>query len=131
MPKQSSALRSCSDYLPLFFACLLSPLTVSAQPVKEFYGGRTVTLAIGTEVGGTIDLYGRTVARHLARHLPGIPTFIIQNVPGASSLKLANMLPISVPKDGSYIAAINRLPIYDKIYAENSFATFGGLVWLA
>ena len=98
-----------------------------AQSVADFYKGKILTLAVGQEVGGTIDLYGRAVARHMSRHLPGNPSIVVQNVPGVSSLKLANLLPQSVPKDGTYIAALNRSPIYDKIYTANSLATFDPL----
>lgn len=99
----------------------------AGQSVADFYKGKSVTLAIGTAVGGTIDLYGRLVAKYLGRHIPGNPDVVVQNVPGVSSLKLANLLPVSEPKDGTFIAALNRLAIFDKIYTENSLATFDPL----
>jgi len=105
----------------------MSLMAAAAQTQNDFYKGKVITIAVGQEAGGTIDLYARVVARYLGRHIPGNPTVIIQNVPGASSLKLANLLPVSVPKDGTYIAALNRLPIYDKIYTANSLATFDPL----
>lgn len=109
-------------------AALVATVAVAAaDTVEDFYRGKTFTLAIGTEVGGTIDLYGRTVSRHIRKHIPGSPTVVVQNVPGASSLKLANHLAAGAPADGTYIAALNRLPIFDKIYAANSLATFDPL----
>lgn len=101
----------------------------SAQSAAEFYKGKTVTLAIGAEAGGTIDLNGRLIGRHMAKHLPGNPTIVVQNVPGASSLKLANHLGSGAPKDGSYIGGINRLTVFRKLYVENSGVTFDPLAF--
>jgi hypothetical protein len=71
---------------------LLAADTAAADPVGEFYARRTVTITIGYTAGGSYDLYGRMVARHLGKHIPGQPTVIAQNMPGAGSLKAANYL---------------------------------------
>jgi hypothetical protein len=71
---------------------LLAADTAAADPVEEFYARRTVTITIGYTAGGSYDLYGRMVARHLGKHIPGQPTVIAQNMPGAGSLKAANYL---------------------------------------
>jgi tripartite-type tricarboxylate transporter receptor subunit TctC len=73
-----------------------------AQPAK------TVTLYIGFGPGGGYDFYGRMVARHLGRHLPGAPTVVASNMPGVSSILLANFMTDIAPKDGSAIAIVNQ-----------------------
>jgi tripartite-type tricarboxylate transporter receptor subunit TctC len=79
-----------------------------ADPVADFYHGRTVTLYIGYSVGGGYDSYGRVVARHLGDHIPGNPTVIPQNMPGAGSLRALNYLYNAAPRDGSAIGTFGR-----------------------
>ncbi len=67
----------------------------------------TVAIKVGYSAGGTYDAYARLVARHLPRHLDGNPDVIVQNVPGAGSMKLARMLLGSEPGDGTVIGMIN------------------------
>ncbi len=99
---------------------------VAAQSVAEFYKGKTVTIAVGSRAGGSIDLNGRLVARHIGRHIPGNPSVIVQNVPGASSLKLANFLILKAKTDGTYIAALNRAALFNRLYyGKKSKAMFG------
>src|ERR1700716_3878831 len=80
----------------------------SAQTPAEFYKGRNVELYIGYSVGGAYDLYARTTARHLAKHIPGNPTIIPKNLEGAGSLRLAHWLYNIAPKDGTAIGTIGR-----------------------
>src|SRR5262245_47492910 len=79
-----------------------------AQSVEEFYKGRTINLVIGFSVGGGYDLYGRHLARHIGKHIPGNPTVVPQNMPGAGSLKAANFIYSAAPKDGSAIGTFAR-----------------------
>ena len=102
----------------------LFPLDAAAQSVEQFYKGKTVTLGIGSGVGGSHDVNGRLAARHLGKHIPGNPTVVPQNVPGAASLPLANHIAEGAPRDGTYIAIFNRAGIFDKLYDANSNATF-------
>ena len=88
--------------------CGASVLPASAEPVEAFYRGRTVTVLIGYSIGGGYDSYARGLARHIAKHLPGNPTVIAQNLPGAGSLKLANNLYNVAPRDGSTFGAFGR-----------------------
>ncbi len=77
----------------------------AAAPARadEFYAGKTIELLIGFSSGGGYDLYGRTLARYLGRHIPGLPQVLPQNMPGAGSLKSANYLYNVAPKDGTAI----------------------------
>jgi tripartite-type tricarboxylate transporter receptor subunit TctC len=79
-----------------------------ADDVEDFYRGRTVALIIGYSVGGGYDLYGRQVARYLGAHIPGHPTVVPQNMPGAGSLKAAEYVYNVAPKNGATIAIVSR-----------------------
>jgi tripartite-type tricarboxylate transporter receptor subunit TctC len=87
-------------------AWLLSAQGIAAQPVEPFFARKTITVTIGYTAGGSYDLYGRTIARHLGKHIPGQPTVIAQNMPGAGSLKAANYLYEVAPKDGTVLGVI-------------------------
>lgn len=66
----------------------------------EFYEGKTIRFVVGFPAGGGFDIYARTIARHIGRHLPGNPTVIVENMPGASSLVAANTLYGRTKPDG-------------------------------
>jgi tripartite-type tricarboxylate transporter receptor subunit TctC len=87
-------------------ALLLAAPEIAAQPVEQFFARRTITVTIGYTSGGSYDLYGRMVARHLGKHIPGQPTIIAQNMPGAGSLKAANYLYEVAPKDGTALGVV-------------------------
>ena len=107
-------------------AVLTASLAQSArsQSVEEFYKGRTVSLTIGFSVGGGYDLYGRHLARHIGRHIPGQPTILPQNMPGAGSLKAANFIYFAAPKDGSAFGTFSRTTGINPLL--ESGATFDG-----
>ena len=70
-------------------------LTCASEParsddISDFYAGRNVQLIIGYAPGGGYDDYARMLGRHIARHIPGNPTVVVQNMPGAGSLRAAN-----------------------------------------
>src|SRR6476469_7116806 len=76
----------------------------AAAAETDFYSGKTVQVLIGFSSGGGYDIYARTLARHMGRHIPGNPRLIPQNMPGAGSLKAVNYLYNVAPKDGTAIA---------------------------
>jgi len=85
-----------------------------AQP--DFFAGKQVTLLIGTTTGGGYDAYGRLLARHIGRHIPGHPSVIAKNMPGAGGVALANHLYNRAPKDGTEIGTVqNGLP-FEKLF---------------
>lgn len=87
-----------------------------ADPVEDFYKGRTVTINVGYTAGGGYDVYARALAQFIGKHIPGNPSIVVKNVPGASSLKLANQMFAIAPKDGSEIATIARgAPVHDML----------------
>src|ERR1044071_8582746 len=83
--------------------CAIATLTQRAQAdaVSDFYRGKTVTIIVGYTAGGGYDLYARALGRHMGKHLPGNPNFIVQNITGAGSVNAANHLYNVDPKDGT------------------------------
>jgi tripartite-type tricarboxylate transporter receptor subunit TctC len=78
----------------------------SAAPAEDFYAGKQITYIVGAGVGGGYDLQARVTARHLAKHIPGNPTIIVQNMP--ARIAAANHMFATAPKDGTHIALIQR-----------------------
>jgi tripartite-type tricarboxylate transporter receptor subunit TctC len=101
---------------------LVAAVTTSsahAQPAQSF-AGKTIRLYIGTSPGGGYDTYGRLVARHIGRQLPGNPAVVAQNMPGASSLVLANFLFNQAPRDGTALGIINQsMPTEQYLLEQN------------
>jgi tripartite-type tricarboxylate transporter receptor subunit TctC len=95
-----------------------------AQAVSDFYRGRTVNLVIGYAPGGGYDLYARTLARHISRHIPGSPTIVVQNMPGAGSIKAANYLYTIAPKDGSTFGGFSRGAFLDPLLGRSEGTQF-------
>jgi tripartite-type tricarboxylate transporter receptor subunit TctC len=87
-----------------------------AQTADEYFKGKTVDLYIGYSVGGGYDVYGRMVARHIGKHLPGRPAVVPKNMEGAGSLRLANWLAKVAPKDGTAFGIISRSTAFDPLF---------------
>jgi tripartite-type tricarboxylate transporter receptor subunit TctC len=85
-------------------ACAAMPDVAQAQNPVEF---RTITIVVGSSAGGGYDTYARVLARHISRYIPGQPNIVVQNMPGASSLKAVKYLDTGPPTDGSVITAFN------------------------
>ena len=90
------------------FSSLLLTTPVAAQPGGDTFARKSVAMIIGFGPGGGYDLWGRTVGRHIGRHLPGAPTVIPQNMPGAGSYAAASYIFNIAPKDGSVLGIIAR-----------------------
>ncbi|MGA7486649.1 MAG: tripartite tricarboxylate transporter substrate-binding protein [Xanthobacteraceae bacterium] len=94
----------------------LGPISAGhAQSPADFYKGRTVDLYIGYSAGGGYDIYARALARHIGRLIPGNPTVVPKNMPGAGSLVLANWLYNVAPKDGTAFGMIGRGTGFDPL----------------
>lgn len=91
-------------------ACVLaSPVAAqdsNKDKVADFYKGKTITLYVGSTSGGGYDLYGRLIARHIGNFIPGHPSVIVQNMPGAGSITLTQYLYNVGPKDGTAFGAV-------------------------
>lgn len=80
----------------------------SVAQAQDFWAGKQVTYIVGSSSGGGYDSLARLTARHLGRHLPGSPTFIVQNMPAGNSIAAANHIYNVAPKDGTAIALLQR-----------------------
>lgn len=83
-------------------------LPAQADPVAEFYKGKRVNLVVSYGPGGGYDVYARVLARHIGRHIPGNPSIVVQNMPGAGSLRGANYLYNVAPRDGTTFGTFAR-----------------------
>lgn len=83
-----------------------APIQAPAQEdIAKFFKGKSVQIIVGTSAGGGYDVYARTLARHMGRHLPGEPNFIVANMPGAGSNIMSAHVVNAAPKDGTVIGA--------------------------
>jgi tripartite-type tricarboxylate transporter receptor subunit TctC len=87
---------------------MFGSVAAQADGLADFYKGKQVTLVVGYGPGGGYDIYGRIVAQFLGKYIPGNPTVIVQNMPGAGSLRAANYIYASAPKDGTVIGTFGR-----------------------
>lgn len=78
----------------------------SPAAAADYFAGKSIDLLIGAPPGGGYDIYGRAVARHIGRHIPGNPTIVPKNMPGAGSARVAGFVSTVAPKDGTVIANI-------------------------
>ena len=108
----------------LLLASLVLGSQAGADTVADFYKGRTITLIVGYGPGGGYDLFARLMARHLGRYIPGNPTVVVQNMPGAGSLRATNFLYSVAPRDGTTIGSFARdMPLL-AILRTNTAAVF-------
>ncbi len=103
-------------------AALLAAVSVpaAADPVADFYAGRTFTILVGQEPGTGYDIYGRLLARYLGRHIPGNPSVVVQNMPGASGINAGNWLYGIAAKDGTVIATFTPNVIVEPLLGNPS-----------
>ena len=94
----------------------LGPISLAhAQSPADFYKGKTIDLYIGYSAGGGYDVYARALARHMTRFIPGNPTIVPKNMPGAGSLVLANWLYNVAARDGTAFGTIGRGTAFDPL----------------
>ena len=79
-----------------------------ADPVEDFYKGKQIRIITGAAAGDGYDLWSRMLARHMGRHIPGRPSIIVQNMPGAGTVIAANHVFNVAPKDGTVIGSFSR-----------------------
>ena len=96
----------------------LSVVPAAAQTPADFYKGRTISILMGTGPGGSYDLYGRTIAEHLGRHIPGHPDIVVEHMPGAGGVVAGNHIYGPGPQDGSKILLSHALPLVEKHVAQ-------------
>jgi tripartite-type tricarboxylate transporter receptor subunit TctC len=98
-------------------------LPVYAEPVEDFYRGKTITLIAGYSSGGGFDTYARIIANYLGKYVPGQPRIVVQNMPGAGSLRAASHVFNVSPKDGTVIS-LTRAPVIAPLLGQTASAGF-------
>ena len=106
--------------LALAMLALAQSSLCHAQAPSKFYKGRTIDLYVGTSVGGGYDAYGRMLARHISKYLPGGPTIVPKNMEGGGGMRLANFLYNAAPKDGTAFAIFNRGTAFDPLLGNRN-----------
>jgi tripartite-type tricarboxylate transporter receptor subunit TctC len=87
----------------------------AADSVADFYKGKTISILMGTGPGASYDLYGRTIAEHISRHIPGNPNVIVEYMPGAGGVVAANHIFNTAPQDGSKLLLSHAIPLSEKL----------------
>lgn len=90
----------------LVAAGAMAATSVLAAGVADFYRGNTIRLVVGYSPGGGVDAYSRMLARHISEHIPGKPTIVVSNMPGAGTQTAVRSMETNA-KDGTYIVAFN------------------------
>jgi tripartite-type tricarboxylate transporter receptor subunit TctC len=112
-----------SRHARICFAVLLAsssiPLAARAAEPRPFYAGKTITVVVGLPPGGGADAYARLVQRHYPRFIPGRPTIVVQNLPGAGSLRSVTYLSTSMPADGTAIGTFSSALLNEALIAPN------------
>ena len=89
--------------------------TGTAESVAEFYQGKTIAIVMGTGPGGSYDLYARTIAAHLSKHIPGNPNIIVEHLPGAGGAIAGNHTYGVAPQDGTKSLETHALPLIEAL----------------
>src|SRR5262250_1991964 len=94
--------------IPALAALTICAAPANAQSVADFYRGKTVTIVVSTSSGGGYDALARALARHMGRLIPGNPTVVVRNMPGAGGITAVNWLYNTAEKDGSAIGLVQN-----------------------
>jgi tripartite-type tricarboxylate transporter receptor subunit TctC len=105
-------------------ATAFAAVIATPAPAADFYAGKTIQFIIGGDVGGGYDTYARTIAQHLPGHIPGKPTIVVKNMPGAGSGKAATYLATAAPQDGTAIGALFPGAVVGPLLDPNFKKTF-------
>jgi tripartite-type tricarboxylate transporter receptor subunit TctC len=97
-------------------ALLPSTHARSEDPVAQFYGGRQISLIVGSSAGGGFDIYARLLARTMPKYIPGNPTMVVTNMPGAGSNNAAAHMFNVAPQDGTVIGALQNSAVMDALF---------------
>jgi tripartite-type tricarboxylate transporter receptor subunit TctC len=118
MPRKIAALAVA------LWACCWALPAIAQDAIAQFYRGKTVTIVVGSSAGGGYDTYARLLGRTLGKHIPGNPSVIVSNMPGAASDVAAAYVARVAPKDGTFIAAPYASEPLDPILEDMSGLNF-------
>jgi tripartite-type tricarboxylate transporter receptor subunit TctC len=108
----------------LALAAAVAALAAAPASAADYYAGKTIDLIVSNAPGGGFDIYARTMARHLSRHIPGNPTIVVKNMPGAGGAKGGYHINTVAPKDGLSIGAIMPGTIMGPLLDEKPDTSF-------
>lgn len=91
----------------------------SAQTDNEFYKGKTISILVAFGPGTNYDIYARAMARYMVNHIPGKPNMIVQSMPGAAGIVMANHMYNAAPKDGTVIGLPQPINLFEPLYGNN------------
>ena len=97
-----------SRFLIVVAALTVGALPGQAQTGEDFYKGKQIRMIVGFAPGNDYDIGARLLAKYLAKHIPGNPSIIVQNMPQAASIVAANYIATQAPRDGTGIGALTR-----------------------
>ena len=112
--------RAITGFLLLALLLAFVPERVDAQAQAPFYRGKQINMVIASGAGGGYDTYARALARHMSKHIPGNPTIVPRNLPGAGGLIAANTLYNNTPADGLTFAALTNGAAMDPLFGERA-----------
>jgi tripartite-type tricarboxylate transporter receptor subunit TctC len=99
---------------------MTATLPSNADPIADFYHGKTLRMLVGYGPAGGYDIYGRLFAEFMPRHIPGNPTIVTQNMPGAGSFVAARYMAEVAPKDGTVFGSLAQTLALDSVVNPNS-----------
>jgi tripartite-type tricarboxylate transporter receptor subunit TctC len=105
----------------LGLACVMAASPATAEPIEEFYKGKTLQMIIRSQAGGGgYDSYARLLARHIGRHIPGNPRITPVNMPGGGGIVAANFIAKVAPKDGTVLTIVSQGLAVDQALGLNA-----------
>lgn len=117
--------------IPMLAAACMAGSASPAAADDDFYRGKTLSVVIGFTPGGGYDSFGRMVARHMPKHIPGTPNGVPQNMPGAGSMTAVRYLDASAPKDGTVLVTFNPTLITQSIVTPDAVKMkFTDVAWV-
>jgi tripartite-type tricarboxylate transporter receptor subunit TctC len=111
--------------------CVFAATSFQAKAQNNFFAGKVINLTVGISAGGGYDQYARLLARHYTRHIPGNPTIVVRNMPGAGSLNAVLYTGEVAPADGLTITAFNSGLVNDTINeGDKAKIKFSQFAWI-
>lgn len=106
--------------IPLAFlvALVTAPTQAAAQPAKEFFRGKTVSLLVGGTAGGGVDVSARVLARYFGKHIPGAPNVVPQLMPGAGGIRTIDYMNSAAARDGTVLAILPPGPLLEPLIGK-------------
>jgi tripartite-type tricarboxylate transporter receptor subunit TctC len=112
-------------------SALVSVAVQATGRANDFYQGKTITLVVSNAAGGGYDIYARLLAQYMPRHIPGAPTMIVENMPGANGLTMANYMWSAAPRDGTTIGEMTPGNVLEPMLGDqNAKFRAAGFSWL-